>query len=86
LTDELPIEIAATRCRHEIKKKLEKWRFVFRQHFDTVVDKSFAQLSFTTKKSLSKNPFIRGTDSVTTVNGANAEKSNRWPINYPWTL
>ena len=38
------------------------------------------------KKSLSKNPFIRGTDSVTTVNGANAEKSNRWAINYPWTL
>ena len=37
-------------------------------------------------KSLSKNAFIRGTDSVTTVNGANAEKSNRWAINYPWTL
>lgn len=32
------------------------------------------------KKSLSKNPFIRGTDSVTTVNGANAENQIDGPL------
>lgn len=62
LTDELPIEIAATRCRDEIKKSSKNGVLFFDSTSTKLLIKTLLNCHLLLKKSLSKNPFIRGTD------------------------